>query len=109
MAAAVASAKVVVVEALVGGHITAVVMGKTAAECDATAGKYDTGLDVAMNALLHVSIVPPPIKVGEIAVAVGIAIMPAPAALANLLLLTASTAAAAAWCGCGIIIAKGTL
>ena len=72
MAAAVAPAKV---EAVVGS-IAAVVMGKTAAECDATAGMYDIGLDVATNALLPASIIPPaPINVGETAVAVGIAIM----------------------------------
>ena len=103
MAAAVASAKVV--EALVGGQITAVVMGKAAAECDATAGKYDMGLDAATNALLPASIIPPPIKVGE--TAVGIAIRPAPAALANLLLLIASTAAAAACCD--FFLADGAL
>ncbi len=103
MAAALAPAKV---EAVVGS-IAAVAMGKTAAECDATAGKYDTGLDVATNALLLASIIPPaPINVGEIAVAVGIAIRPAPAALANLLLLTTSTAAAAC---CDFFLADGTL
>ena len=100
--AVVAPAKV---EAVVGS-IAAVAIGKTAAECDATAGKYDMGLDAATNALLPASIIPPaPIKVGE--TAVGIAIRPAPAALANLLLLIASTAAAAACCD--FFLADGAL
>ncbi len=116
MAAAVAPA--MVEEALVGGQITAVAMGKPAAEYDATVGKYDMGLgleleDVATNALLPAPILSPtPIKVGEIAV--GIAFRP-PAAFANLYLflllmtVSCSKSAAAIWCGCGIIIAKGTL
>ena len=103
MAAAVATA---MVEALVGGPIAAVVMGKTCAECDAAAGKYDTGAVVVTNALLPASIIPPtPIKVGE--TAVGIAIRPALLALPNLLLLTASTAAAAACCD--FFLVDGTL